>query len=146
MGQMDGVVTLITGVGSGLGRAIVGRFVNEGASVGVIDHDKDKLAALTDEYGGAVLTIHCPSGGDDAAAPDAARRRVPTDLCAARRQRIDARDRLIRLLGRRPGPRRPWHDPGFGNLRACELIAHGDAERCGQHRLDYLALSLRAAS
>src|SRR5258707_4671283 len=58
MGQMEGVVTLITGGGSGLGRAIVGRFVTEGASVGVIDHDKDKLAALTDEYGDAVLTIH----------------------------------------------------------------------------------------
>ena len=58
MGQMEGVVTLITGGGSGLGRAIVGRFVTEGASVGVIDHDKDKLAALTDEYGGAVLTLH----------------------------------------------------------------------------------------
>jgi NAD(P)-dependent dehydrogenase (short-subunit alcohol dehydrogenase family) len=58
MGQLDEVVTLITGGGSGLGRAIVGRFVTEGASVGVIDYDKDKLAALTDEYGDAVLTIH----------------------------------------------------------------------------------------
>jgi NAD(P)-dependent dehydrogenase (short-subunit alcohol dehydrogenase family) len=58
MGQLDGVVTLITGGGSGLGRAIVGRFVTEGALVGVIDHDKDKLAALDDAYGDAVLTIH----------------------------------------------------------------------------------------
>jgi NAD(P)-dependent dehydrogenase (short-subunit alcohol dehydrogenase family) len=58
LGQLEGVVTLITGGGSGLGRAIVGRFVTEGALVGVIDHDKDKLAALTDEYGDAVLTIH----------------------------------------------------------------------------------------
>jgi NAD(P)-dependent dehydrogenase (short-subunit alcohol dehydrogenase family) len=58
MGQMEGVVSLITGGGSGLGRAIVDRFVIEGALVGVIDHDKDKLAALTDKYGDAVLTIH----------------------------------------------------------------------------------------
>ena len=58
MGQMESVVTLITGGGSGLGRAIVDRFVTEGAAVGVIDHDKDKLAALNDEYGDAVLTIH----------------------------------------------------------------------------------------
>ena len=57
MGQMEGVVTLITGGGSGLGHAIVDRFITEGASIGVIDHNKDKLAALTDQYGDAVLTI-----------------------------------------------------------------------------------------
>jgi NAD(P)-dependent dehydrogenase (short-subunit alcohol dehydrogenase family) len=58
MGELDGVVALITGGGSGLGRAVVGRFVSEGAAVGVIDHSREKLAALTREYGDAGLTIH----------------------------------------------------------------------------------------
>jgi NAD(P)-dependent dehydrogenase (short-subunit alcohol dehydrogenase family) len=58
MGRLNGVVTLITGGGSGLGRAIVDRFVSEGAAVGVIDYDQEKLAALSSAYGDAVLTIH----------------------------------------------------------------------------------------
>jgi NAD(P)-dependent dehydrogenase (short-subunit alcohol dehydrogenase family) len=57
-GQLEGVVALITGGGSGLGRAVVGRFVSEGAAIGVIDHNQEKLAALTAEYGNAVLAIH----------------------------------------------------------------------------------------
>jgi NAD(P)-dependent dehydrogenase (short-subunit alcohol dehydrogenase family) len=58
MGHLDGVVALITGGGSGLGRAVVGRFVSEAAAVEVIDHNQEKLAALTDEHGDAVVTVH----------------------------------------------------------------------------------------
>ena len=37
MGLLDGQVALVTGGGSGIGRAVVRRFVEEGAHVGVLD-------------------------------------------------------------------------------------------------------------
>ena len=58
MGRLDGQVTLVTGGASGLGRAVVARFVAEGARVTVLDLNADKLAALADEFGERVLTVH----------------------------------------------------------------------------------------
>jgi len=54
MGVLDGNVTLITGGGSGLGRAIVERFVQEGARVGVVERSADKAARITSDLGDAV--------------------------------------------------------------------------------------------
>lgn len=53
-----GKVALITGAGSGIGRAVAGRLVDEGATVFAVDISADGLAALADEVSGpgAVLT------------------------------------------------------------------------------------------
>ena len=55
MGLLDGNVTLITGGGSGLGRAIVGRFVTEGARVAVLERAEDKAEQLRNDLGDAVV-------------------------------------------------------------------------------------------
>jgi len=41
-----GKVALITGAGSGIGRAVAGRLVDEGATVFAVDISADGLAAL----------------------------------------------------------------------------------------------------
>lgn len=56
MGVLKGEVALVTGGASGLGRAIVARFVEEGARIAVIDRSADKLRGLRDEFGAAVVT------------------------------------------------------------------------------------------
>lgn len=57
MGALEGQVALITGGGSGIGRAVVDRFVEEGARVGVVDIVKDRLDELAAAYGDRVTCI-----------------------------------------------------------------------------------------
>ena len=54
MSRLEGKVALVTGGGSGIGRAAARRFVAEGARVVVGDLDEGRLAALADELGEAV--------------------------------------------------------------------------------------------
>jgi 2,3-dihydroxy-2,3-dihydrophenylpropionate dehydrogenase len=58
MGWLDGDVALITGGGSGLGRALVDRFIEEGAHVGVLEFSKDKVASLEADLGERVVVVH----------------------------------------------------------------------------------------
>ncbi|HEV2302210.1 MAG TPA: 3-(cis-5,6-dihydroxycyclohexa-1,3-dien-1-yl)propanoate dehydrogenase [Stellaceae bacterium] len=51
MGSLDGQVALVTGGGSGIGRAVVARFVEEGARVAVLDRVAERGAALRAEFG-----------------------------------------------------------------------------------------------
>jgi NAD(P)-dependent dehydrogenase (short-subunit alcohol dehydrogenase family) len=57
MGWLDGQVALVTGGGSGIGRAVVTRFVEEGARVGVMDRVAARAQQLRQELGDAVIAI-----------------------------------------------------------------------------------------
>jgi 2,3-dihydroxy-2,3-dihydrophenylpropionate dehydrogenase len=50
VGWLEGTVALITGGGSGLGRALVTRFVEEGAKVVVLERDSDKVEQLRRDF------------------------------------------------------------------------------------------------
>ena len=60
MGWLDGQVALVTGGGSGIGQAIVRRFIQEGARVGVMDRVTTRVEKLRAELGTSVVAI----GGD----------------------------------------------------------------------------------
>lgn len=66
MGWLDGEVALITGGASGIGRAVVDRYIAEGARVAVLDIAAQKLVELEDQYGERVVVIH----GDAASESD----------------------------------------------------------------------------
>ena len=57
MTWLNGEIALVTGGASGLGRAVVERFVREGAYVAVFDRSAEKLAALQDHLGPSIVTI-----------------------------------------------------------------------------------------
>ncbi|MDN8071391.1 cis-2,3-dihydrobiphenyl-2,3-diol dehydrogenase [Burkholderia vietnamiensis] len=55
--RLEGEVALVTGGGAGLGRAIVDRYVMEGARVAVLDKSAAGLEALRERHGDAVVGI-----------------------------------------------------------------------------------------
>lgn len=56
-GRLAGEAILITGGGSGLGRAVVERFLTEGARIGVLERSADKVAQLNADFGADVVAV-----------------------------------------------------------------------------------------
>jgi 3-oxoacyl-[acyl-carrier protein] reductase len=59
MSRLAGKVALITGAGSGLGRAVARRFAAEGAKVVVADIDQTRAAAVADSIGSNAAAVVC---------------------------------------------------------------------------------------
>jgi NAD(P)-dependent dehydrogenase (short-subunit alcohol dehydrogenase family) len=57
MAQLEGQVALVTGGGSGIGRAVVDRYIEEGARVCVMDVSPDRVAELNAQHGGRVAGV-----------------------------------------------------------------------------------------
>jgi NAD(P)-dependent dehydrogenase (short-subunit alcohol dehydrogenase family) len=63
VGELDGQVAIVTGGGSGIGRAAAERFAAEGASVVVLDRDGESAQQVAARVGGAAHAVDVRDGG-----------------------------------------------------------------------------------
>ena len=84
MNRLNGQRLLVTGGASGLGAALVQRFLDEGAAITVLDRSQANLDRLRQQHGDAIeyVTGDVRSADDNAAAVDACRRRFGGLDCA----------------------------------------------------------------
>jgi dihydroanticapsin dehydrogenase len=80
--RLAGKVTIVTGAGSGIGRASAIRFAEEGARVTCVDIDRDAVEAVAHEIGEAAIAVA-------ADVADAAQVRAYTDGTVERWGRVD---------------------------------------------------------
>jgi len=57
MGWLDGQVALVTGGGSGIGRAVVARYIEEGARIGIMERVATRADQLRADFGDRVIGI-----------------------------------------------------------------------------------------